>query len=131
MNEIGTQILAAIVSAAVGSLITIATFRSKLDSHTSALATFVDQRKEDRDTDRRETERLRQEFRDLCTTQNAARERELEFIRGEVRDFRTQIAASDRRQKYVMDVVTAIARKQGVHHRITDGLEFGVEDDNT
>lgn len=123
MNEIVSQILAAIVAAAVGSVVTISVFRSKLDSHTQALDTFVKQRAEDRRTDEKESERLRQEFRDLCTGQTTLREAELTFIRQQVQDFRKEIAASERRQRYVMDIVTALARKQGIHHRITDPLE--------
>jgi ATPase subunit of ABC transporter with duplicated ATPase domains len=123
MNEIVSQVLAAIVSAAIGSLITISVFRSKLDSHTQALATFVNQRAEDRQQDLRENERLRQEFRDLCNGQANQRNQELEFIRRQVDDFRREMTASERRQRYVMDVVTAMARKQGIHHRITDPLD--------
>lgn len=120
MNEILSQIIAGLVGAAIGAGSTIALFRSKLDQHSAALETFSEQRREDRDQDRRENERLRQEFRDLCTNQNNARERELEFIRREVADFRLQIASSDRRQRAILEMVGAIARKQGVHHRITD-----------
>lgn len=124
MNEIVQIILAAVVSAIVGSfvgaLITIAVFRSKLDSNTQAFEQFVEQRREDRDRDERESERMRQEFHNLCTGQVAARERDLEFIR-------RQVAALDRRSLYVLDLVTAIAGKQGIHHRITDALAHGEE----
>jgi hypothetical protein len=130
ISTIFAAIVSAIVGSFVGSLITIAVFRSKLDSQAEALNRFISQRIEDRENDRRENDRNRQEFRDLCHQTNVARERELEFIRREVSDFRNYIAATDRRQRFIMDLVTAIARKQGINHRITDGLEFNGDDKN-
>src|SRR5438105_13045160 len=98
MNEVIAQILAGLIGAALGSTSAISLFRSKLDIHSKSLEDFVKQRAEDRDNDRRENERMRQEFRDLCTNANQARERELHFIQREVADFRSRIAESDRRQ---------------------------------
>ena len=129
--QILLTVLAAIVSATVGgflgSLLTIAKFGSKIESHSQSLAGFVTQRTEDRENERRENESIRREFREFCAQQNEQRERELEFIRREFRDFRS---VSDRRQRYIMDVVTSIARKEGITHRITDGLELNGENDN-
>src|SRR6267142_1764025 len=125
MVQVLLTILAAIISAIVGgflgSLLTIAKFGSKIESHSQSLDGFVRQRAEDRENERRENDRMREEFRTLCTENSEARERELNFIRRELRDFRTM---ADRRQRYIMDVVTSIARKEGITHRITDGLEL-------
>lgn len=131
MDQILATVLAAIISATVGgfvgSLITIARFGAKMEAQATALQSFVNQRAEDRETERRENERLRQDFRDFCANQNTQRERELEFIRREFTSFRN---ISDRRQRYMMDLITAIARKEGITHRITDGFNSGDDDDN-
>lgn len=124
--QILLTILAAVISAIVGgffgSLLTITKFGSKIDLQAAALDGFVRQRNEDRQRESAENERLRNEFREFCTSQNTARERELEFIRREFRDFRE---ITDRRQRYIVDVVTAIAQKNGITHRITDFLQQG------
>jgi CHASE1-domain containing sensor protein len=129
MNEMVATIIAAITSAIVGgfvgSLITIAKFGSKIDSQAMALQAFVTQRAEDRSNELRENERIRQEFREFCSSQNQQRERELEYIRREFRDFRN---VADRRQRYIMDMVTAIAAKAGITHRITDQLTTGEDE---
>src|SRR5207253_1890179 len=117
-------IVSAVVGGFLGSLLTISKFGSKLETQAQSLDGFVRQRAEDRENERRENDRLRQEFRDFCSQQNESRERELDFIRREFRDFRN---VSDRRQRYIMDVVTSIARKEGITHRITDGLELNGE----
>ncbi len=123
--QILLTILAAIISAIVGgffgSLLTIARFGSEIKLQAQSLTNFVKQREEDRANERRDNETLRNEFRDFCKSQDAQRERELEFIRREFKDFRN---ISDRRQRYIMDVVTSIARKEGITHRLTDGLEL-------
>lgn len=128
MNEILAQIIAGLVGAALGAASAIALFRSKLDVQSQALQNFIAQRAEDRENDRRENDRLRQEFRDLCTNANAARERELHFIQREVSDFRVRIVESDRRQRAILDIVSDIARKHGVARRLTDPDHF--EDQN-
>jgi hypothetical protein len=121
--QILLTVLAAIISAIVGgffgSLLTIAKFGSKIDLQAQSLNNFVNQRIEDRQNEQRENAKLREEFREFCAGQNTQRERELEFIRREFRDFRN---IADRRQRYIMDVVTAIAAKEGITHRITDQL---------
>lgn len=127
MNEFLAQIIAGIVGAALGAASAIALFRSRLDTHSQALETFSKQRTEDRETDRRENDRMRIEFRDLCTNQNSERARELQFIQREVADFRNQIASTDRRQRAILDIVSAIARKHGVNHRLTDIDHYGEE----
>jgi E3 ubiquitin-protein ligase DOA10 len=127
MNEFLAQIIAGIVGAALGAASAIALFRSRLDTHSQALETFSKQRTEDRETDRRENDRMRIEFRDLCTNQNNERARELQFIQREVADFRNQIASTDRRQRAILDIVSAIARKHGVNHRLTDIDHYGEE----
>ncbi len=129
--QILLTILAAIISAIVGgffgSLLTIARFGSEIKLQAQALANFITQRQEDRQKEKEENAALRQEFREFCTAQNGQRERELEFIRREFKDFRN---ISDRRQRYIMDVVTSIARKEGITHRLTDGLELTDNGDN-
>ena len=129
MDQFLATLLAAIVSATVGgfvgSLITIAKFGSKIDAQAASLDGFVRQRGEDRANELRENERLRADFRDFCSNQNQQRERELEFIRREFTSFRN---VSDRRQRYMMELITAIARKEGITHRITDGPELNGDD---
>lgn len=126
--QILLTILAAVISAIVGgffgSLLTITKFGSKIDLQAAALDNFVKQRNEDRQREQTENSQIRQEFRDFCTSQNTARERELEYIRREFRDFRE---ITDRRQRYIVEVVTAIAQKSGITHRITDFLTHGEE----
>lgn len=129
--QILLTILASVISAIVGgffgSLLTITKFGSRLELQAQQLTNFVTQRAEDRSKEKEENASLRQEFRDFCAGQDKQRERELEFIRREFRDFRN---ISDRRQRYIMDIVTAIARKEGITHRITDGLELNGDEEN-
>lgn len=130
MNDILAQILAGLIGAGLGATSAIALFRSKLDVHSKSLETFIAQRIEDRENDRRENDRMRQEFINLCTNANQARERELHFIQREVSDFRSRVTESDRRQRAILDIVSDIARKHGVARRLTDPDHFSEESHN-
>lgn len=132
--QILLTILAAIISAGIGgflgSLITIAKFGSKIELQAQSINQIEKARQQDRENDRRENERMREEFRSICADTNKAREKELEFIRREIGDFRSFINASDRRQRLILDLTVDIARKNGVTHRVTDLLERIREDES-
>lgn len=140
-RELQDTVVNAAISAAIGGVLALAAFRSRLDRHTDALNAVKEQRVEDREADRlqrledREADRLTRDsvantFREMCQTLDRSRQQELQFIQRQVESMRVELKQSERRQLHMLDLQSAIARKLDIRHRLTDAMTLPDDDDN-
>jgi hypothetical protein len=135
-------VINAAISAAIGGVLALAAFRSRLDRHTDALRAVKEQRAEDREADRRQRledreadrearEAVANTFREMCQTLDRSRQQELQFIQRQVEQFRVELKQSERRQLHMLDLQSAIARKLDIRHRLTDAMTLPDDDEPT
>lgn len=125
-NSIVSTAFNAIISAAVGAGVTVIGFRERL----SLLKQQVDRNERDAANDKNFASaamvEVRRDFQALCGSLSEraedSRKADRELFERLYREGQKAFDASERRQRYVMELVTAIAKKSGIHHRLTDIL---------
>lgn len=127
IDSIAVNILvSSFISAVVGSGVTVIGFREKL----SLVSLRVQQLEKDRDSDSKNAAAalldVRRDFQALCSSlsdrANDSRTADRELFERLYRESQKSFDASERRQRYVMEVITAIARASGVTHRLSEQL---------